>query len=335
MRSPALAQFVIAEALRACVRGANLYGEVRGDVSTSLVRELLALNSVEGLDRVLVRLTACGDLAAPISTYAETAARETRLQNLYRHLPATRTLLETAGALVGSLPVGVLAPADGELLPAVRGHLLALDETRVRAAEARFRRTELGGADGHFDPVDQARRCIAVLHDEAAAWRIVDTTQLANRLLLDRGVLDTFGQGRKRARAVLRAHTQADGDILQIRELSELLRWHRSLVVQMDLLGELDRGVLVRRAGWEPLLDHAHDLEALLLNTHDVLLLWKALGGAAGSKRRKLARTEWPRLVESLTEFLRERSGKCLAALPGVYGVSKSNFRGLIGSESA
>lgn len=331
MRSGALSQLMIAEALRACIRAVGLYGDVRGrydDFEASnggaggLVRELVADNAVRGIARELARITACGDLAAPITTFAEATAREQRLRQLERSLPTTHSLLDTARGMVGLLPDGVLTESDGRLLLPVRGHLVSMDEAQIRAAQERFQRLGRGAANARA----QARYCIELLHNEASAWRMVDTSDLADRLLADRGFLDTYGQARKRARAVLRAHTEADGDILRPAELQELLRWHRSVVGQLEL-----------RAGgadWEQLRTECVELEALLDTSLQILRLWKVLGGAAGAKRRRQAKVAWPTLVESLTVFLRKRSAECLAALPRVYGLSKSNFRTLVGSET-
>lgn len=346
MRSFALAQIMIAEALRACNRCVGLLDEVRhglrADTPTSLVRELLVHNNVRGLAQALERISACGDLAAPINTYAEIAAREQRLGAVASALGATQTCLETARQLIGELPDNVLTGADGQLLASVRGHLLASDEARVRALERRFERTELGAAGV---VIGQVQGCVAVLHNEASAWRIVDNSALANRLLLDRGVLDTYAQARKRARALLRSHTQVDGAILPPKGLAELLRWHRSLMIQLGLLTDAglwgSMGRMGRDGGseaqqrWQQLEAQGAQLDALLMATSHLLALWKVLGGATGGKRRKRAQTQWPHLVESLTELLRHQSALCLTAMPGVYGTSKANFRTLLGSDSA
>jgi len=295
-------------------------------------------NGVSGLDRELTRITACGDLAVPISTYAEMAAREERLTTLRRLLGPTQDYMQTARQLVGVLPGAVLAGSDGRLLAPVRGHLVVSDETRLQALEARFARSPIalgtGGVGSEPTLAAQAQGCVALLQTEAAAWRIADTSGLANRLLVDRGVFDTFAQARKRARNLLRAHTRSDGAILQDKELAELLRWHRSLTQQLALFESLqtDQGAQIQAQAFQ---HEALKLEVLLQDTLHVLALWKVLGGAAGAKRRKRARSEWPRLVESLTEYLRERSAQSLASMPGVYGISKSNFRALIGSETA
>jgi len=340
MRSSALTQLMIAEALRACIRGVGLFTEVqasgRSSPAVSLVRALVRTNGVQDLHRELARITACGDLAKPISTYGEIAAREERLVALGRSFGPTQDYVATARRLIGVLPRAVLAGSDGRLLAPVRGHLVVSDETRLQALEARFARTQIAlrTASTGSDPIlaGQAQGCITLLQSEAAAWRIVDTSGLANRLLVDRGLVDTFAQGRKRARGLLRAHTQSDGDILRNKELADLLRWHRSLTHQLALFevpkpgGEGDEGAQLRV--------QACQLEALLADTTDVLELWTVLGGAAGAKRRKRARSEWPRLVESLTEYLRERSAQSLALMRGIYGMSKSNFRALIGSET-
>ncbi len=360
MPSGALAQIMIAEALRACIRGADLYCEVRGDRSgwrgpsldlggsesvgdraaaprAGLVRQLVSANAVRGIDRELVRIRACGDLAAPICTYPEAMARERRLQLLGRTLPAARSLLETAQEMIGLLPVGVLADPNGQLLLPVRGRLVAMDEAQIRACEERVERSDIGstpvsvGSGLMVSAQTQSQQCVELLHSEASAWRIVDTSDLANRLLADRGLLDTYSQARKRARGVLRAHTEADGDILRPAELADLLRWHASVVVQLELLGA---GFEAEHSDLAQLQTQARELEGLLQGTLDILGLWKVLGGAAGAKRRKSATLEWPQLVESLTDFLRSRSTACLAALPRVYGLSKSNFRALVGSQT-
>ena len=274
MRSGALAQIMIAEALRACIRGVGLYGEVREWSETSreanggLVRELLAVNAVRGIARELSRIKACGDLAAPIITYAEASAREGRLQQLGRSLPASHSLLETARGLIGRLPDGVLAGLDGHLLAPVRGHLVAVNESQIRAAEERLARSDwrVMAPDGVLNqPIGaraQARQCIELLHSEATAWRSVDTSRLANRLLADRGFLDTYSQARKRARSLVRAHNETDVVILQAAELQDLLRWHRSLVAQLELLDGGD--------DWDALQARARELEALLEGSLDV-----------------------------------------------------------------
>lgn len=303
MRRSSLVQVITADALRATIRAVGLLAECRAP-ALSVPRGLLAVNAVAGLRRELGRLRGLGDLLAPVSTVAEVEQRTGRLQQLAELLPETPGLRDAAQQLV-------LSAGQAPVSAALRGELLAAEERSLQALEERLKRTL--AAAGH-EQSEGLTVAMGLIHAESASWRGLEDSWLANRLIADRGFVDTWSQARKRARALVKARAGGASVRFKPAQLRDFERWHQSVAVQLQVLaGSQAPGVELAQLR-DGLTELGDELGKLLLLT----------------RLRRAVTT-----VKQFDEALIETSDRLVACLQRGYGVGKSNFRTLIESELA
>jgi len=315
-----LVQRLTAEALRAVIRAVGYVRETPANCG-SLPRALLTANAADGLGRELERLAGYADLLSPVSTHADSQDRHGRLDQLSAALPEWPPLRQCLSG--GSILPSELMGAE------LRGALVTADELQLRAVEEKLSRRGESSAAG------QRQQLLELLHAEAAAWRGLDNSRLANVLIADRGFLDTYVSGRKRARDCMKSQLSPvaleqaldqQGDSvrtpkleklskkvgLKLSQLRELARWQRSVLVQLDLLAGMSE-LSLELAGVRSQQRHA--LKALDVSLR-LARLAKALPGDRGLAAARL---------QCDTELL--------GALQAAFSMGKANYRALVESQ--
>lgn len=318
MYGASLLMSMTADALRAAIRAIGLLQDI-GRSSSSLPRGLVASNAVLPLARELDRLRGLGDLLTPISTSAESQIRSQRIESLVATLPYTPTRLEAARHLndLGS-DVEHCGGASGERQPlfimaATRGALVAAEEMQMRALDERLRRQwgpEASTLSG------QVQTALNHLHTESASWRGLEQSRLANRLIADHGFADTYGQAKKRARALVKEQASKGRTRPKPSDMRGFKRWNDALIVQLEVL-----------AGGQTLGGDLQQLGAQWRLLRRRLEQWLA---AARVRSALLRGGHWDDAAEARLD---ELSANILVSLQQNYGLNKSNYRALIESE--
>ena len=313
MLGSSLVPLITADALRATIRAGELLHEVRS-YGGSLSRGLRGHSCAEPLYAELMRLRGLGDLLAPVSTTREISERARRLEMLFELLPAQPSLVQTAENFVANA-----ARANDRKIPpltsALRGELIAADERALRVLDKKVA-SMLAVVSDDFSGQRQA--ALSILQLEAADWRILEHSALANRLIADHGFAETYGQARKCARAVIKAQASSGKALPKLNDLKVLRRWHEAVEVQLRAL-----------AGVGSLSPELERLDAEVISFGKRLTDWRAI---ARLRRVSGVGKAWK---ARLGGDLKADAARLLVSLQQIYGPSKANFRGLIVSELA
>lgn len=309
-----------ADALRAAIRAVGLLEEL-GRSSPSLPRGLVASNSVLPLGRELGRLRGLGDLLTPISTWSEIQVRADRLGSLFGMLPSTPTLLDAARNLndpdtdtsVETCSAGSVERPPLFIMAATRGALVAAEEMHMRALDEKLRR--------QWGPLaltraGQVQRALTLLHTESASWRGLEQSRLANRLIADHGFADTYGQAKKRARALVKEQASKGRTRPKPSDIRGFKRWNDALIVQLEAL-----------SGGQTL---SSDLQQLSVQWR---LLRRRLEQWLAAVRVRSALVRGGHWDDSAETRLDQLSAEILVSLQQSYGLNKSNYRALVESE--
>jgi len=299
MRGSSLVPLITADALRATIRAGELLREVRSPsrslggrllTGSSLTRGLLRQSSAELFYVELLRLRGLGDLLAPVSTTLEIRERSQRLDMLFELLPARPSFVQCAKKYVEICSLNA--------------------DSKVPLADL------LSVPTHNFS--DQLRSVLSTLQLEAAAWRSVEHSGLANRLIGDHGFANTYGQARKCARAVIKAQASSGKTIPKLGDLKALKRWNEAIEVQLSAL-----------AGAGTLRPELERVNHQFAGFGQRLSDWLALA--------RLRRV--PGVGEVLhgdfEAVLQNGAADLLVSLQQIYGPGKANFRALIVSELA
>ena len=347
MHSNSLAQLITADALRAAIRAIGVLGDIRRG-AYSVPRGLLESNGADALERELWRLRGLGELLAPVSTTREIEARAQRVDALEGLLPGAPGMLQVAARFAESdnnadknrAPFDSEEPEPEEeseeeseeegtttlkLSGAVRGGFIRAEEMSLRSKDEKLcRQLGLQGAT----LTEQQHWATSVLATESAHWRLLEISPLANRLIADHGFADTYAQTRKRARTLYKEQASKGRKKPRNSDLRELRRWNEALKVQLDALADAQS----LGAELQALRDQFEVLGAKLETWLNLARLRAALlGGSPGKKTAKDRQQElWRERINAQLDAL---SSDLLVSVQRSYGLGKSNFRSLIGSE--
>jgi len=311
--APLIVPLITADALRATIRAGELLHEVQS-YGGSLSRGLHGQSCAEPLYAELTRLRGLGDLLIPVSTTREISERARRLDMLFGLLPVQPSLVQAAQNFVAS-DAAVSEQKIPALTASLRGELIAADERAARVLDKKVASMLAVASD---DFAGQRQAALSVLQLEAADWRILEHSALANRLIADHGFADTYGQARKCARGVIKAQAGSGKALPKLSDIKALRRWHEALQVQLRALASVGS-----------LSPELETLEGQLTDLGERLSDWLA--------------TARLRRVSGLGKPWKARFGRVLEAeaaqisvsLQRIYGPSKANFRTLIVSELA
>jgi len=202
-----------------------------------------------------------------------------------------------------------------QLTASLRGELIAADELLLQSVDQKV--ADLLSVPTH-NFSDQLRSVLSTLQLEAAAWRSVEHSGLANRLIGDHGFANTYGQARKCARAVIKAQASSGKTIPKLGDLKALKRWNEAIEVQLSAL-----------AGAGTLRPELERVNHQFAGFGQRLSDWLALA--------RLRRV--PGVGEVLhgdfEAVLQNGAADLLVSLQQIYGPGKANFRALIVSELA
>ncbi len=314
---PLIVPLITADALRASIRAGELLRDVRS-YGGSLTRGLRGQSCAEPLYAELLCMRGLGDLLAPVSTTREIAERARRLDMLFELLPAQPSLTDSAQSFAdeqSAVPGGRKGADDVAVSAAQRGELVAADERALQTLDNKVARL-LSVPSDNFS--GQLQAALTLLQLEAASWRIVEHSALANRLIADHGFADTYSEARKCARSVIKTQASSGRTIPKPGDLRALRRWHQAVEVQLRAL-----------AGAGSLSPKLERLNLELTGFGQRLADWLAM---ARLRRAPLAGTDWKARLGGVLEA---ESAELLVSLQQTYAPSKANFRALIVSELA